>query len=184
MSFSVKMVPNILTTLRMLLAIPIAVLIVKSQFSLVLWVAFIAGVTDALDGWMARKFNAVSRYGSIMDPLSDKVLMVFSYAAFTVAGLVPVWFMILIALRDILIVAGALLYHRFYGHYEMEPSVTGKLSTFVQILFGLILIITQIHTAFPEVVLQTLFVSVVAMVFVSGFNYLFVWGRKALSHRG
>lgn len=182
MSFSIRQVPNILTTLRMLLAIPIFILILQNRFSLVLWVAFAAGITDALDGWIARKFDAVSRYGSVMDPLSDKVLMVFSYLAFTVSGLVPLWFMGLIALRDILIVVGALLYHKVYGHYEMEPSITGKLSTFVQILFALLLIVSRLSPDFPAMILQAVFVSVVVMVFVSGFNYLFVWGRRALEH--
>lgn len=178
--FSVKQIPNMLTTLRMLLAIPIYFLIINNEFSMVLWLAFIAGVTDGFDGWLARKLEAVSRYGAVMDPLSDKVLMVFSYVAFTVVGLIPLWFMVLIALRDILIVTGALLYHKKFGRYEMAPSITGKMSTFFQILFGLLLIVKQIYAGLPLAILNTIFISVVIMIFVSGFNYLFVWGRRAL----
>ena len=85
----IKLIPNILTTLRLILAVPICLLILDENYPAVLWIAFIAGLSDGVDGWFARKVDALSRYGAIVDPLSDKALLISAYVAFVIVGLLP-----------------------------------------------------------------------------------------------
>ena len=132
--------PNIFTCLRIVLALPLCWLIVSDHYVAALWVAFIAGISDALDGWAARKLNVISRFGAIADPLADKLMLGAAYIGFALAGLLPWWVTFVVLGRDAFIVSGALAYHWLYGRYEMDPSSWGKFSTFVQILFALMLL--------------------------------------------
>lgn len=179
-----RQIPNILTTLRLLLAVPIALLITQQQFSAVLWLAFVAGVSDGLDGWLARKWHCQSRYGAVVDPLSDKAMLVGAYLSFAVIGLIPWWLAWLVLGRDVLIVVGALAYHGLFGRYEMAPSIWGKASTLVQISFALLLIAAQVWPVGPPSLLLPGLWLLVGLAVISGGHYLLLWGGKAwLQHR-
>lgn len=180
MKITVKDIPNALTTMRMALSIPIFILLILENYSPVLWIVFVAGITDALDGFLARKLNAVSRYGSIADPLSDKLMMTLSYLAFAIVDLIPWWVTAIVIGRDIIIVSGALAYHHVIGRYDMAPSIPGKVSTFVQITFALTLIVQQVWPVVPAVALSVLYWGLIVMAFVSGGDYVLVWGVKAV----
>jgi cardiolipin synthase len=183
MNTLIKQIPNALTTLRLILAIPILMLIVSENYTVVLWVAFIAGLSDGVDGWLARRLNAESRYGAIVDPLSDKALLISAYVAFAVVGLLPWWVAVTIVTRDVLIVCGALVYHGLFGRYEIAPSIWGKTSTSVQIVFVLMLLVHQVYPVFPPLVLQLGLGLVMLLVLVSGGHYIYTWGVKALAKR-
>jgi len=88
-SVVIKQIPNALTTLRLILAIPICLLILNENYQAVLWVAFIAGLSDGVDGWLARKLGAESRYGAIVDPLSDKAQLIGVYGSLAVVEFLP-----------------------------------------------------------------------------------------------
>ncbi|MCW8994503.1 MAG: CDP-alcohol phosphatidyltransferase family protein [Psychromonas sp.] len=175
------MLPNILTTLRIILAIPIAVLILHENYAVVLGIAFIAGLSDAVDGYLARKFNAVSYYGGILDPLADKALLLSAYIAFALGGLLPSWVTILLLSRDLLIVSGAVLYRCKFDHYKMAPSFWGKSSTFVQIIFALLLLMQQISPLLSKFTLQLGLWLVILMALVSGIHYIYIWAGKLFS---
>ncbi|WP_299788672.1 CDP-alcohol phosphatidyltransferase family protein [uncultured Shewanella sp.] len=177
----IKQLPNMLTTLRLILAVPICLMILKEDYGAVLWIALVAGLSDGIDGFLARKLNAVSRYGAIVDPISDKVLLISVYVSFAIVELLPWWVAIIVVIRDLLIVCGALLYHWQFGRYEIAPSVWGKLSTFVQITFALMLLTDKVYPFLSEVIYQAGMWSLIVMAFISGGHYLYVWGRKALS---
>ncbi|MDX2319390.1 MAG: CDP-alcohol phosphatidyltransferase family protein [Moritella sp.] len=179
----IKQLPNALTTLRLLLAAPICLLILDENYSAVLWIALIAGISDAVDGWLARKLNIESRYGSIVDPLSDKVMLISSYLAFAVVGLVPWWVAVIIVARDAVIVSGALVYYGLFGRYEVAPSIWGKTSTTVQIVFALMLLTQQVYPVLPTLSFQIGLWLLIFMTIVSGCHYVYIWGCKALSQQ-
>jgi cardiolipin synthase len=176
----VRQIPNTLTTLRLLLSVPICLLILDENYAAVLWLALAAGISDGLDGWLARRLDATSRYGAILDPLSDKALLSGAYACFALVGLLPWWVAIVVLGRDSFIVCGALLYHTLFGRYAMEPSSWGKGSTFVQILFALALIGQQVEPVFPGQLLDGLKYLLIFTALASGAHYAWIWGGKAL----
>lgn len=177
----IKQLPNMLTTLRLILAIPICLMILNEDYGSVIWIAFIAGLSDGVDGFLARKLNAVSRYGAVVDPISDKVLLVSVYVSFAVVGLLPWWVATVVVIRDLLIVCGALLYHWQFGRYEITPSIWGKASTFVQITFALMLLTDQVYPFLTPQSFQVGMWSLIAMAFISGGHYFYVWSIKALA---
>ncbi len=179
----IKQIPNALTTLRIFLAIPVFLLIIEENYSLVLWVALIAGLSDGVDGWLARRFDAMSRFGAIADPLSDKALLISAYLGFVVVGLLPWWVAFIVAMRDGIIVSGALAYHWLFGRYDMAPSILGKASTFVQIAFAIVLLTQQVYPLFPVIFLQIGAWLLILMAFASGGHYVYIWGKKALRQR-
>ena len=118
-----KYVPNILTIIRFLL-IPIILLFLFSGNYLLAFIFFtISGITDILDGYIARKFNLVSNFGKLMDPLSDKLTQISMLAALFFLNIVPVWILIIVLLKEVIMVAGAsflygksvVVYSRWYG---------------------------------------------------------------------
>ena len=180
----IKQIPNALTTLRLILALPVCLLILNENYPAVLWVALIAGLSDAVDGYLARRLNALSYYGAVADPLADKTLLLSTYIAFSVVGLLPWWVAVLLLIRDLLIVSGALIYRRKFGHYKMAPSVWGKSCTAMQILFALMLLMQQVYPVLPEFILQVALWLVILLAFVSGGHYLYIWGRKIMTGKG
>ena len=97
----------------------------------------IASLSDALDGWVARKFNQRSRLGVILDPLADKLLVVSAVGTLSFAGWpvpLPLWFIIIIFAREIFSTIGAFVIKHFAGHVHIEPHWTGKVSTFLALV--------------------------------------------------
>ena len=128
-------IPNILTLARIALVPWLIVLLQEHEFQLSLLVFVVAGVTDALDGFIAKRFNASSKLGAILDPLADKALLVSSYVMLSVMELIPFWLMVVVVFRDIAIIGGFLILVLFYGSIEMKPLRSSKLNTFLQISF-------------------------------------------------
>ena len=179
----IRQLPNALTTLRLLLAVPICLAILDERYESVLWLVLAAGISDGLDGWLARRLDATSRYGAIVDPLSDKALLSGAFFCFAFVGLLPWWLALVVVGRDVLIVVGALAYHALYGRYEMAPSNWGKGSTFVQILFAVLVIVQQVVPILPELVIYGLEGALVVTALVSGGHYVYIWGQKAAQAR-
>ncbi|MEX1032283.1 MAG: CDP-alcohol phosphatidyltransferase family protein [Cellvibrionaceae bacterium] len=175
----VKQLPNLLTTLRLLLAIPICVFILRENYGAVLWLAAIAGVSDGIDGWWARKLNAQSRYGAVVDPLSDKALLTGAFICLAIVEAIPYGVAVIVLLRDLVIVAGALSYRLLIGPYVMAPSFWGKASTLVQIAFVLMVITQKVYPVFPLVFFEFGILMVIGLALISGGNYVAVWSRKA-----
>lgn len=181
MSPITRQLPNTLTTLRLLLALPLCWLIIQREFEAVLWVALLAGASDGVDGWLARKLDVASRYGAIVDPLADKVMLSGAYPCLAVVGLIPWWLALLVIGRDAVIVAGALAFHALHGRYEMSPSSLGKLSTLLQILLALALLLEQVSDILPPLLVALLLYSTVIGTVASGVHYVWVWGARAMS---
>ncbi len=176
----VRQIPNTLTTLRLLLAIPLCWMILQGDYEAVLWIALAAGLSDGVDGWLARILHATSRYGAVVDPLADKVMLSGAYPSMAVVGLIPWWLALLVIGRDVVIVLGALAFHALYGRYEMAPTGLGKFSTFLQILFALVVLAGQVYPALQSPHVFALLLIVASVTALSGIHYVYIWGSKAL----
>lgn len=176
-------IPNVISIIRIALVIPITYLLYKNEYSYALVLFFIAGLSDGLDGYLAKRNNWRTRLGSILDPVADKILLVSSYVILGWLHEIPAWLVIGIIARDIIIVAGGVAYHIFIGEFDMEPSWISKANTFFQILLVLAVVFSLGAFALPGILIDSLIYIVTATIVLSGINYIWVWGRRAAATR-
>ncbi len=174
---SVKLVPNIITTGR-LIAVPVTVYcVLAGELNAAFWLFVAAGISDAVDGAIARFFDARTVVGAFLDPLADKALLVSVYIALCNIGLMPLWLVVLVVSRDLLIVGWVLLSYTVRQPEAMKPLFISKANTFLQLMLaGLVLAVGGLGLDDPlmfgvrfAVVLQGL---VAATTVLSGFSYL------------
>jgi cardiolipin synthase len=168
--------PNAITISRIAL-VPVLILALKDrQYDLALALFLAAGISDALDGFLAKRLHLITRLGGILDPAADKILLVSTYVVLTVLGDIPFWLMLGVAFRDLLIVGGYLLYVTHSGPVRMRPSYLSKLNTFVQILLvGVVLALRAFHLDMPYVEMLLTYAVLLTTV-ASGAHYLWSWG--------
>lgn len=167
-------IPNVLTLLR-ILAVPLFLsLLVEGENDWALVVFIAAGVTDGIDGMIARMWRQRTELGAHMDPLADKLLVVSSFIALGIMGLVPRPLMIVVITRDVVILGGFLLTAALVGKsMEMSPSIWGKLTTFTQLLsVTLALVDLAQWIDVPSVVLNTVYIATGVTSIVSGAGYV------------
>jgi len=172
-------IPNLISILRILLVVPIIFLMREREFGIALLLFFVAGISDGIDGYLAKRNHWASRLGSILDPLADKILLVSSFIMLSLLSYLPMWLVVVVLLRDLTIVVGATIYHFVFGKYEMVPTLISKLNTFMQILLVLGLVFSLGLYPLPEKLIDVLIYSVLATTLASGIDYVVVWGRKA-----
>ncbi len=176
-----KDIPNLITALRFLMVPPTLLLLLDERYSLALLIFAIAGISDGVDGFLAKRYGWTSRLGAIMDPLADKLLLGSTFIVLAWLGDLPVWLVAAIIVRDLVIVSGGLAYHFLIGHYEMAPSLISKLTTFSQIM--LVVIVLAVYgglLSISPVVLGGLEIAVLALTLTSGASYVWSWGKRAL----
>jgi cardiolipin synthase len=128
--------PNAITLLR-LCAVPGTIwLIIHGRLDLAFWLFVAAGLSDALDGWLARVLDSRSRLGAVLDPVADKALLVSCYVALAAVGVLPDWLAILVVFRDLLIVGGVLVLHLLGDAPGIRPLFASKVNTALQILLA------------------------------------------------
>jgi cardiolipin synthase len=146
--------PNILTALRMCAAPLTAYLILRGQFATALSVFIFAGLSDVLDGYLARRMGLSSRFGVYLDPAADKLLMLASLVTLTMIHVIPFWLTALIIGRDLAIVMGVGLARLLALPLEVAPLNIGKASTVVQVGYvALVLLLLALNVDRPDVVL-------------------------------
>ena len=174
------MVPNALSIIRIILTVPIVIALLKEHYLLTMLLFLVAGITDALDGWIAKQFSLQSRLGSILDPMADKILLTCSFIALYWVGIMPLWLLMIIFVRDIIIIAGALGY--FLGEISrdrnlLEPSLISKFNTVLQIALVLFLLVIQIYTELNSLT-EMVFIIVATSTGLSGADYILLWIKK------
>ena len=177
-------IPNIITAFRFLLVAPVVVLLLQGRFAAALVVFGVAGFSDALDGFLAKHYGWQSRLGGLMDPLADKLLLVSSFITLGWLGWIPLWLVALVILRDLVIVAGAIFYHMRIEQLEAEPTMVSKLNTAAQIFLVLAVMFSLGVQTIPALWIDILLYSVLATTVWSGFDYIWIWGRRAWHKRG
>lgn len=174
-------IPNALCILRMLLVVPIAWLLKAGEYQLTLWVFAFAGLTDGLDGFLAKRCGWMSELGKILDPLADKILLVSVFITLAALGIVPVWLAVTAVARDVIITAGAISYNALYGYPNGRPTLISKINTLCQILFLLLAVAAKAgdwDAGTAQLILGALvFVTTV----VSGLDYVITYSRKAIA---
>lgn len=174
-----KNIPNLLSVLRIVLIVPIVCLLLSRQFGSALIVFAIAGFTDGLDGFLAKQYQWQSRLGTILDPMADKLLLVASFATLTWLNLIPLWLLLLVLARDILIVFGGLAYHYLIGRFELKPVWSSKVNTVLQIALVLMVILQQYGFNGLQAIIDAVIWLVAASVLISGSEYILIWGVRA-----
>jgi cardiolipin synthase len=127
---------NLITVSRLLMVAPLVWLIVSDRLHAAFWLFLAAALSDALDGFVAKRFNAKTNLGSYLDPLADKVLLDGIYVALAMGEWLPVWLVALVLGRDLLIVAGVALIRRRHATFRPKPLLIGKINTFAQIFLA------------------------------------------------
>ncbi len=127
--------PNIITIARILM-VPLAVwLVITHQMLAAFFVFILAGVSDAVDGWLAKRFDMKTELGAHLDPLADKLLLIALFVTLAVMQLVPTWLAILVVSRDVLIIGGVVLAWLLDNPMQMRPRMVSKVNTAAQIIF-------------------------------------------------
>jgi cardiolipin synthase len=172
--------PNALTCMRMLLVVPLAWMIRDGRYDAALLVAVVAGLSDALDGWLAKRFGWQSWLGGILDPIADKLMLVGCFVSLGLIGAHPPWVTWLVVGRDVVIVAGAVIYHNFVGRISAQPTLLSKITTCIQISYVLAqLVALSSWFALPQPLLDGLLWLTAAVTVASGLQYVVIWSRKA-----
>jgi cardiolipin synthase len=176
--------PNTLTVLRMVLVVPLAWMIRETRYDEAVVVAAVAGLTDALDGFLAKRYRWQSWLGGVLDPIADKLMLVACFITLGMVGAHPDWLTWLVVGRDAVIVAGAVAWHNLIGRIHAQPTWLSKLTTVVQIVYVLAQLLHLSHWLdLPPPVLDGLLWLTAILTVVSGLQYVVVWSRKALRAR-
>lgn len=170
--------PNTLSLLRVL-SVPVFIgLMVENQTHWALWLFAGAGLTDALDGFVAKRFDMETELGKYLDPLADKVLLMSGFITLTAVGLLPLWLTLMVVTRDTIIVVGALLYQMMTGALHIQPSWSSKLNTVAQMFLLLLVLFHHTHGVLSVLLTPMIWLTALTTL-VSGGGYVVEWGRQA-----
>jgi cardiolipin synthase len=173
---------NGLTVSRLILVPVLVYLLHEQAYATALAVFVLAGITDAADGFVAKRWNQVTRLGATLDPIADKGLVVAAYITLAWLQWIPFWLVLVVVSRDVIIVTGAALYHYLTGALEMAPTVLSKANTAIQLTYiAATLLDAALGAAWarPEVGLPLL---VGGATVASGLQYVVVWLGKAVRY--
>jgi cardiolipin synthase len=165
-------IPNSLTILRILLIPCYIGLLVYGRFDEALIVLLVAGLTDALDGAIARMKNQYTRLGAVLDPLADKMLLISGFVTLSMIHLVPSWVTILVVSRDVILMLGTAVAHFTDSRVDITPTFLGKGTTFLQLSYVVMVIFLTSRRIDLAVMLPLLF-GMIAFTLLSGLHYLY-----------
>ena len=172
-------IPNLICLARIVLVIPIITSLWQERFFLSLLLIVIAGLSDVLDGYLAKKNNWRTYLGAVLDPAADKILLVSLFLTLQSMDLIPLWLTLTVILRDFMIVFGLSLYRYFVGVPQPKPTSISKFNTTLQLAFIIMVIIAQ-GMQFPFEILSMVCGSLVFVTSIlSGLDYWIFWSIDA-----
>ena len=169
--------PNAISLTRLLL-VPLTIwLMLGGRYGVAFWVFVAAGISDGLDGFIAKRFDMRTKLGAMLDPIADKALIVSVFLALGAAHELPVWLVILVVFRDLMIVGGYVLLFAIGATRQVDPLYVSKLNTLVQITLvafelGRLGLGAEARLAATVLILLT-----AATTTLSGLSYLVRWAR-------
>jgi len=176
---SLNWLPNAISIMRIALVVPILMLILDGSFVWALALFWLAGFSDGVDGYLAKRFNWHTRLGALLDPIADKLLVAGLFITLAYTGDIPVWLAATVILRDVVIVVGAMAYNFLVRPVQGEPTRVSKLNTALQLLF-LLFVISRAGFGWPEEIsITVLGAAVLITVVISGVDYVWSWSRRA-----
>ena len=180
---SLSLLPNALTLFRMVAVAPLVHWLWVGAYQAAFILAVLAGISDLLDGYLARRFHWITRFGGILDPLTDKFFLVSTAGVLAVLGYFPWWLFTLVMLRDLVIIGGAFYYHyRVTRISRADPTPLSKLNTLLQILLIVGIMWGLAYGGAVQNWVGGLIYVVAASTVASGLQYVIVWSRKAREH--
>ena len=183
MSSRILTVPNLLTVFRMVLIPVFVTMLFYQRFILALAVFVCAGLTDGLDGLLARRFDQRSQLGTVLDPIADKLMMVTAFIVLSMRGIfpppvpshlpVPFWVTVTVISRDVFIIVGAAAINIMTGFRGFRPSWLGKVNTTVQIVAIAAIMFAASVPYYTGYYLPTVYATVFVFAILSGLHYIF-----------
>jgi cardiolipin synthase len=171
--------PNIITLGRLLL-VPLAIwLILSGEYWAAFWTFVFAGFSDAVDGFIAKRFNLRTQLGALLDPVADKALLVSVYVTLGVSGHLPTWLVILVVFRDLMIVGGFVLVQLLVQKVPWEPLIISKINTALQIILAAVTLARLGFDVEDHGVVTLLVFAVATTTILSGAAYLLRWARAS-----
>ena len=177
-------IPNVLTSVRILLVIPVAYYLFESNYLYSLALFLFAWISDSVDGYLARRFLWTSNFGAWADPLADKLIVGVVFVVLAIQGLVPAWLVFVTIGRDLIILCGAATYRKLFGKIDIAPTILSKINTVVQILALLLVMVTLLdipQLMKTDYMLDVVFIIVGIFSILSGIDYVISWIRRARS---
>jgi len=171
-------VPNVLTLARIIMTPVIVYMVLTEQAWLALALMVVAGITDMLDGAIARYFNLRTTVGAYLDPLADKIMLISLFVTLFIVEQVPLFVFLAIIFRDLIIVLGAITYEIVTHRLTMQPSFVSKTTTFTQIVYAVLLLLNM-AMVIPAMLLQITMWLTFLLTCASGLHYLVSWTGKA-----
>ena len=171
--------PNAITGLRLAMAPLLPWLLWMRYYEAALAVALLAGASDLLDGFLAKRFGWQSRLGSLLDPIADKLMLGLAMWGLWLVAMLPSWLVGLVLVRDLVIVAGALAWWRVGGPYDGAPTAQGKLCTLAQLALVLVCLVELAGWILPLQVRKEAILAVALLTFTSGIDYVIRYGVRA-----
>lgn len=165
-------IPNILTLLRILLIPCFIGLLLYDRKGAALGVFLLAGVTDALDGAIARLFNQKTLIGTYLDPIADKLLLMSGFLSLTTLEMIPIWLTILVVSRDVILSVGTLVLHVTQTQFSIRPTFLGKITTTLQMAYVLVILFFMVSGKSIGV-LFPFTIATAILTFASGVHYLY-----------
>jgi len=176
-------IPNAITVSRVLASLPLFWLLKTQQYEPAFWLAVAAGLTDALDGILAKGFGWQSWLGGVLDPIADKLLLAACFLGLWEHPL-PTWLVALVLGRDLVILAGALAWWRLLGSFTPEPSGISKATTLVQLMLVAMVLALPAHHPVAQDWIPPVALATGAVTLVSGLDYVVRYGVRARRYMG
>ena len=177
----VSSIPNLLTVFRFFLVYPIVISILEQNYNLTLFFFFLAGISDFLDGYLARKFSWESRFGKVFDPISDKVLVIATLISLSLVDEITIYLTVFLLSRDLFIIVGVILSSLLIDDYEIKPYFSGKFNSFVLMTYLGFVILEVTFGFVPILFLNFLMGTLILTSIYSVIEYLNYPGRKVIS---
>ncbi len=178
---SLGWLPNAISLFRIALIVPLILFIADGQYAWALGLFFVAGFSDGLDGFLARRFNWHTRLGALLDPVADKLLMAGTYVTLAWTGLIPEWLAAVVVLRDLVIIGGATAYNFLIAPVQGEPTRISKLNTALELTLVVAVLGAAAFGWPPPIAVTVLGAGVLVTVVISGMDYVSAWSARARS---
>jgi cardiolipin synthase len=172
-------IPNFISIGRLLSSPVVVWLIINQEYKLAFWVFVAAGVSDAIDGLIAKRFDMETEFGKYLDPIADKVLLVSVYVALGAGGVLPTWLVILVVFRDVIIIGGAILYHTVTQSLSVTPLIVSKINTAAQVALASLVLFAYAFGFSTHWSVEAFIYIVGVTTLLSGGAYVVTWSRKA-----
>ncbi len=176
---SLSWLPNAVSITRIVLVVPIVALLLSREFDWAFALILIAGFSDGVDGYLAKRFGWNTRLGAILDPAGDKLLIAGCFATLAYLALIPIWLATIVILRDVVIVAGSILVNFLVTRLTGDPTRISKLNTVFELMF-LLFVISRAGFGWPDQITVTILgAAILVTVVISGCNYVATWIAEA-----